>query len=215
MKKMVFVVIALLCFLLIRCEKKQVNDKTNDMSVDSKVNLESKQDLEKTNREQLDGNDGETALVNEQHDNKMIFQNREYVLSMELELKLKDIVCEKNNEKGFNSKELTVEDLQIIKYFGGFGESNSVHVLLMKDLIIDNKVTAVYTPFYYVTIYESSNSKSYMFKKFPELIFVINLNDNNIYSLFDACEKNMLTISDMNEIYSQYQMMIEEVANCD
>ncbi len=58
MKKMVFVVIALLCFLLIGCGKKQVNDKTNDMSVDSKVNLESKQNLVETNREQLDGNDG-------------------------------------------------------------------------------------------------------------------------------------------------------------
>ena len=52
MKKLAFVLIALLCFLLIGCKEKQVNEKSSDMSVDNKVNLESKQDLEETNQEQ-------------------------------------------------------------------------------------------------------------------------------------------------------------------
>ena len=204
MKKLLFVLITLFCFFLIGC-----NEKKNNMSADSKENLEN------VNHEQEKGNDVDSQSDEQNDNNEMMSQNREHVLSIELELKLKEIVCKKNNEKiSNNCKELKPEDLQVIKYFGGFWKNNSVHVLLMKDIIIDNKVTAVYTPFYSVTINESSISKSYMLKKLPELIFVINLNDNNIYTLFDACEKNMLTINDMNEIYRQYQMMVEDIESC-
>lgn len=62
MKKLVFGLIALLCFLLIGCKEKQVNEKPRDMYIDSKVNLENKQDLERTNKEQVENIDEKTQV---------------------------------------------------------------------------------------------------------------------------------------------------------
>lgn len=63
MKKLLFVLITLFCFFLIGC-----NEKQNNMSADSKVDLESKQNLLETNREALTDVDDQGAKRNENGD---------------------------------------------------------------------------------------------------------------------------------------------------
>ena len=72
MKKLVFGLIALLCFLLIGCKEKQVNEKPCNMSVESKASLESKQNVDMISQEQDELADSNTQSTKELIDSKDI-----------------------------------------------------------------------------------------------------------------------------------------------
>lgn len=137
-------------------------------------------------------------------------------IDKEIEYTLKEFYCNMHNANVTDdSKKLTVDDMKIIKYFGGFGENNNVHVLLMKNVFIFDKVTTEYYPFDVVTLNdEDGNMKFCYFKLIPGLlehVIVINLNDNYICSLQKACDYKCLTFSDMQIISSEYNKLAKDI----
>ena len=216
MKKLVFVLIALFCFFLIACNEKQDNEKLESKSVDDKVNLESKQDLEETNQEQKVVTDGNTK-DDEQNDNiltqlEVPNQDQEEVddgntkddeqndnILTQLEVNLEDLgdkIVEikkdyLNNLISKGENNLTIDDIQIVELYGIFGDS-----VVFKVQRGAWEVFSTLTLGEYIFVFSNTNTP---------LVW----NNGNIYELEEAFGANFFTDEDIMNLYNTFKRSID------
>ena len=211
MKKLLFVLITLFCFFLIGC-----NEKKNNMSADSKENLEN------VNHEQEKGND-----VDSQSDE----QNDIDLSNSHIDLNLVDDNNENNDNEFNKSNEELQGDEIVIGEEQLIAQAKQTYLELYlkrnrEDAIIDDVWL-----FNYLGIYNDCivgvflDRKNCLFPEYELNIQIENLcfyyscgyeimvyKDGSFFSLYEAYYvSKVLNIVEINEIYSQYQMMIEEV----
>lgn len=240
MKKLVFVLIALLCIFLVGCKEKQIDEKLYDMSVDSRINLNNNQNVDMESQvqeedieenlqvvEQKDNNlsalsselnQVEDASKGEEYEDEVIEELviKRVSLTDELKKEIGELYCEIFNEKHipeqYKDNPVSIDDLRIGEYFGSYGSENKIHVIY----IFNNKYHQAifgFLSFTYITINDSSEeeAKTYKFHNLTSDYIVLTTDD--IYSFQEACDNGLLTIDDMDMIYEQYQIMEVEAKN--
>ena len=217
MKKLVFVLIALFCFFLIACNEKQVNEKLDGKSVDNKINLESKQDLdnnleqeeiiydeqlnvetsdiEETNHEQK-VNVAEKTQVDEMEKNDEQNDNINSPIQFEVNLEeLGDKIIDIRNDclnylmsKGEDN--LTIDDIQIVELYGIFGDSVVFKVQRGAWEVFSSLTLGEYT-----FVFTNSNTP---------LVW----NNGIIFELKDAYDANLFTDQDIINLDNVFKRSI-------
>lgn len=199
MKKLVFVLIALLCFFLIACNEKQVNENLDSKSVDNKINLESKHDL----------------------DNNL--EQEEIVYDEQLNVETSDIE-ETNQEQKVNDDEKTQGEESEMSKDQLIAQAKQTYLeLYLKRNRTDAVIDDVWL-FNYLGIYNDCIIGVFLDRKncvFPEYVLSIQIEnicfdyscgyeimvykDGLFYTLYDAYYKNkVLNIEEISEIYKVY-----------
>lgn len=233
MKKILFVLITLFCFILIGC-----NEKQNNMSVDNKINLESKRDLEKTNQEQKVNDDEKTQgleiVKNDEQDNADNFHfefntlnknNESEHVEPNEESKIDGL--EMNNELKFflkmsyvniinselQSGPVCIDDVDIISYFGEYGVNGNIYVLMIKGVYM-HPMSIPENNYFVFTMKQGDISRTYYIKKrISELPLIMDLNKNKIYNLLEVCNNGLLSIDEMDRIIYNYKILVGELKN--
>lgn len=226
MKKLLFVLITLFCFFLIGC-----NEKKNNMSADSKENLEN------VNHEQEKGNDVDSQgdeqndidlcnshtglnLVddnNENNDNESNESNEESKidgLEMNDELKffLKMSYVNIINSE-LQSGPVRIDDVDIISYFGEYGVNGNIYVLMIKGVYM-HPMSIPENNYFVFTMKQDDISRTYYIKKrISELPLIMDLNKNKIYNLLEVCNNGLLSIDEMDRIIYNYKILVGELKN--
>jgi len=235
LKKVTFVLLLLLCFLLVGCVKSE-----KIVSVDNKSNnndtLIEKTDLNDSEMNEINMVNSDIVRIIESSQSNDFpdiasssLYNYEGVetieLSVELATTLKEAYAKIVNNKlqmfneeldGLNIGTYNLKDpnsLEILGYFGEYGRDGNIHVLMIKDVIMLHINIMLYTEKITIGITENQNFKGYSFRSSLGLPLIIDLNENKIDDLSYACNNGILSINDMDKIYCYYLKMLEELDN--
>ena len=113
-------------------------------------------------------------------------------------------------------EESTLDDIKPVYFFGGYGENNDVYVLLTKNYVFRSIVYEGEWAIWYeeYTAYTrlpkpiiindiQYNYRGYIFLKVDGCEIVV-AHGNKTYDLRLACNENLLSLGEMNDIYYQY-----------
>ena len=193
MKKLVFVLTALFCFFLIACNEKQVNEKLDGKSVDNKINLESKQDLDNNLEqeeiiydEQLNVETSDIEETNQEQKVNDDEKKQGYETEMSNE-KLIELAKQKYLET--NMSNATIEDVRLF-YFLGIYHGDLVGVFIDKKAFFLDELCSIQVADF---IFDYSWG-------YDILVF----HNGNFYDLQQAYNDKYISQNDLIEIYNIY-----------
>ena len=147
-------------------------------------------------------------------------------LSNEYELYLKEAYASIENKKRelYNEriKELNVcakpkelldsTDIEIINYFGSYGENDNIHIFQgkVKGLLTKPTNLTAYIKYYTIEMRDIQRCNRYIFETYDGVPLVLDLSNNETSDLIKICEEGKISIDDMETIYTYYFKVLKE-----